>query len=196
MEKLDVVVKVVDDFLKLVVVIDLDEMVIDNIVFFVCDLDDCYMYDVWDIWLLWECDGKFMLIFGVKEFLDYVNGFGVVICYILDWVDEQKLYMFVILIQFGLLQVSEENVLLLGLFKVECCVIVSVDYQIVLLIGDMLYDFDVCFRKMLLDDQKCMVVEESVKWGIEWIVLFNVSYGIWLKVLLFEWDVVLVIEVW
>ena len=195
-EKLDAAVKAANDPSKLAVVTDLDETVIDNTALLARDLADCHMYDAWDTWLPWERDGKPTLIPGAKEFLDHANGLGVAIRYISDRADEQKSHTLATLTQLGLPQVSEENVLLLGPPKVERRAIVSADHQIVLLIGDTLHDFDARFRKTPLDDQKRTVAEESAKWGTEWIVLPNASYGTWSKAPLSEWDAAPVIEAW
>lgn len=194
--RLDAAVKGAADPSKLAVVTDLDETVIDNTALLARDLANCHTYDVWDTWLPWERDGKPTLIPGAKEFLDHADSLGVTIRYISDRADEQKSHTLKTLTELGLPQISEDRVLLLGPPKVERREIVSKDHQIVLLIGDTLHDFDARFRKTPLDQQKATVTEEAAKWGTEWIVLPNASYGTWSKAPLTAWDAETVIEEW
>ncbi len=195
-ERLDSAVEGAEDPSKLAVVTDLDETVIDNTPLLARDLNDCHMYDAWDTWLPWERDGKPTLIPGAKEFLDHADSLGVTIRYVSDRSDEQKEHTIATLTELGLPQVSPESVLLLGPPKVERRDIVSADHQIVLLIGDTLHDFDGRFRKTPLEDQKATVAEEAAKWGAEWIVLPNASYGPWSEAPLTAWDAEPVIEEW
>lgn len=195
-DKLDAAVTQVADPAKLAVVTDLDETVIDNTPLLARDLANCHMYDVWDTWLPWERDGKPTLIPGALEFLNHANDLGVTIRYISDRADEQKPHTLNTLTELGLPQVGEDSVLLLGPPKVERRDIVSADHQIVLLIGDTLHDFDGRFRKTPLEDQRATVLEEAAKWGTEWIVLPNASYGTWSEAPLAGWEAETVIEEW
>lgn len=195
-EKLNAAVKAVDDPSTLAVVTDLDETVVDNSPLLARDLANCHMYDAWDTWLPWERDGKPKLIPGAKEFLDHADSMGVAIRYISDRAHEQKEHTLATLTELGLPQISEDNVLLLGPPKVERRAIVSANHQIVLLIGDTLHDFDGRFRKTPLDEQQATVAEEAAKWGTEWIVLPNASYGTWSEAPLTVWDAEPVIEEW
>lgn len=194
--RLDAAVAGAEDPAKLAVVTDLDETVIDNSALLARDLANCHMYDVWDTWLPWERDGTPTLIPGAKEFLDHANAAGVTIRYISDRSDEQKASTVATLEQLGLPQISDESVLLLGPPKTERRDIVSADHQIVLLLGDTLHDFDGRFRKTPLDEQKATVDEEAAKWGAEWIVFPNASYGTWSETPLTAWDAETVIEEW
>lgn len=195
-EKLDAAVAAAEDPSKLAVVTDLDETVIDNTALLARDLANCHVYDAWDTWLPWERDGKPVLIPGAKEFLDHADGLGVAIRYISDRADEQKDHTLATLTDLGLPQVGPETVLLLGPPKVERREIVGTDHQIVLLLGDTLHDFDGRFRKTPLEDQKATVAEEAAKWGTEWIVFPNASYGTWSEAPLTAWDAEPVIEEW
>ncbi|RJL10286.1 5'-nucleotidase [Paracoccus siganidrum] len=195
-EKLDAAVAAAEDPSKLAVVTDLDETVIDNTALLARDLANCHVYDAWDTWLPWERDGKPALIPGAKEFLDHADSLGVAIRYVSDRADEQKDHTLATLTDLGLPQVSPETVLLLGPPKVERREIVAADHQIVLLLGDTLHDFDGRFRNTPLDDQKATVAEEAAKWGTEWIVFPNASYGTWSEAPLTAWDAETVIEEW
>lgn len=195
-ERLKAAVAAAPDPGKLAVVTDLDETVIDNTPLLARDLADCHTYDAWDTWLPWERDGAPALIPGAKEFLTYADSLGVAIRYISDRADEQKEHTLETLTELGLPQVSPETVLLLGPPKVERREQVAADHQIVLMLGDTLHDFDGRFRKTPLEDQKATVAEESAKWGTEWIVFPNATYGTWSEATLTEWDAEPVIEEW
>lgn len=194
--KLDAAVAAAKDPSKLAVVTDLDETVIDNSALLARDLANCHTYDAWDTWLPWERDGTPALIPGAKQFLQHADSLGVTIRYISDRADEQKSHTLATLTKLGLPQISAESVLLLGPPKVERRAIVSADHQIVLLLGDTLHDFDGRFRKTPLADQRATVAAESAKWGTEWIVFPNASYGTWSKAPLTAWDAKTVIEPW
>ncbi|SDR30430.1 5'-nucleotidase, lipoprotein e(P4) family [Pseudovibrio sp. Tun.PSC04-5.I4] len=195
-QKLAAAVKKAADPSKLAIVSDLDETVIDNTALLARDLANCHTYDVWDTWLPWERNGKPTLIPGAKEFLDYANDLGVAIRYISDRSDKQKDYTLATLKELGLPQISAETVLLLGPPKVERRASVSKDYQIVLMLGDTLHDFDGGFRKTPLDDQKALVDENAAKWGTEWIVFPNTAYGTWSEEPLTIWSDETIIEKW
>lgn len=194
--RLDAAVAAADDPSKLAVVTDLDETVIDNTELLARDLANCHTYDGWNTWLPWERDGKPTLIPGAKEFLDHADSLGVAIRYISDRSDEQKDFTLKTLTDLGLPQVSPENVLLLGPPKVERREIVAKDHQIVLMLGDTLHDFDGRFRKTPLNEQRATVDQEAAKWGAEWIVFPNASYGTWSEAPLIAWDAEPVIEEW
>ncbi|MFV0301297.1 MAG: 5'-nucleotidase, lipoprotein e(P4) family [Paracoccus sp. (in: a-proteobacteria)] len=194
--RLDAAVQGAADPAKLAVVTDLDETVIDNTALLARDLANCHTYDVWDTWLPWERDGNPTLIPGALDFLNHANELGVTIRYVSDRADQQKASTLATLTALGLPQVSEDSVLLLGPPKTERRDLVSKDHQIVLLLGDTLHDFDGRFRKTPLDQQKATVTEEAAKWGKEWIVFPNASYGTWSEAPLTAWAAEEVIEPW
>lgn len=194
--KLDAAVAAAKDPSKLAIVTDLDETVIDNSALLARDLANCHTYDAWDTWLPWERDGTPALIPGAKQFLQHADSLGVTIRYISDRADKQKSHTLATLNKLGLPQISVQSVLLLGPSKVERRAIVSADHQIVLLLGDTLHDFDGRFRKTPLADQRATVAAEAGKWGGEWIVFPNASYGTWSKAPLQGWDAKSVIEPW
>lgn len=186
--RLDAAVEGVEDRAKLAVVTDLDETVIDNSALLARDLTNCHTYDGWDTWTHWEREGKPVLIPGAKEFLDHANSLGVSIYYISDRTDEFKDATLASLNELALPQVKPETVLLLGPPKVERREIVEKDHKIIMLLGDTLHDFDGGFRKTPLDVQKALVHEKADKFGKEWIMLPNASYGTWSKADLQGWD--------
>ncbi|MGE8498403.1 MAG: 5'-nucleotidase, lipoprotein e(P4) family [Pseudomonas sp.] len=194
--KLDAAVAAADDPSKLAIVTDVDETVIDNSALLARDLANCHTYDGWDTWLPWERDGTPTLIPGAKKFLEHADSLGVVIRYVSDRSDEQKAHTLETLQKLDLPQVSAQSVLLLGPPKIERRAIVAADYQIVMLLGDTLHDFDARFRKTPVSEQRASVDAEAGKWGVEWIVFPNAGYGTWSKEPLKAWDAKPVIEKW
>jgi 5'-nucleotidase (lipoprotein e(P4) family) len=195
-ERIDAAVKGVADPSSLAIVSDLDETVISNMALLARDVLNCHSFDRWDTWTPWERDGVPTLIPGAKEFLDHVDSLGVTIRYISDRMGNQKSYTLATLEKLGLPQVSDESVMLLGLTKAERRAQVDEEFEIVLLLGDTLHDFDARFRKTPLEVQKAVVAEETAKWGKQWIVLPNASHGTWAKAELEAWDAETVLEGW
>lgn len=194
--RLDQAVEGVSDPATLAVVTDLDETVIDNTALLARDLADCHMYDAWDTWLPWERDGMPVLIPGALEFLAHADDLGVTIRYVSDRSDEQKADTLATLTALGLPQISEASVLLLGPPKVERRDLVAAEHRIVLMLGDTLHDFDGRFRKTPLDVQRATVAEEAGRWGAEWIVFPNASYGTWSDAPLTAWTAPQLIQPW
>lgn len=194
--RLDHAVEGVEDPSTLAVVTDLDETVIDNTALLARDIADCHMYDAWDTWLPWERDGIPAVIPGAIDFLIHADSLGVTIRYVSDRSDDQKVDTLATLTALGLPQVSSESVLLLGPPKVERRDLIAQDHRIVLLLGDTLHDFDGRFRKTSLEDQRTTVAEEANRWGAEWIVFPNASYGTWSEAPLTAWSAAQVVEPW
>lgn len=194
--RLDAIVKDAEDPSKLAIATDLDETAIDNTALLARDLANCHTYEVWDTWLPWERDGKPTLIPGALEFFNYADSLGVKVFYISDCAEEQQAYTVDLLNELGFPQVSDETVMLLGPTKVDRRAKITADHKLIMLLGDTLADFDGRFKKTPLEEQKVTVDEESDKWGAEWIVLPNASYGSWADAPLTAWDAEIVIEEW
>jgi len=79
-------------------------------------------------------------------------------------------------------------VLLYGTTKVERRAVVSEDHQIVLLLGDTLHDFDGVFHKADTATKREKVDENRARFGADWIVLPNATYGEWSEAPLTAWD--------
>lgn len=194
--RLDTIVEDAEDPSKLAIVTDLDETAIDNTALLARDLANCHMYDAWDTWLPWERDGKPTIIPGALEFFKHADDLGVKIFYVSDRAEEQTNYAIDMLNELDFPQVSEETVLLLGPSKVDRREKISADHEIIMLLGDTLADFDGRFKGTPIDEQKGTVDEEADKWGAEWIVLPNSTYGTWSDAPLTAWDAETVIEEW
>jgi len=174
---------------RLAVVTDLDETVIDNSDLLVRDMQACHDYTTWDTWKDWERNGHPRLIPGAKDFLDYADEKGIAIFYISDRYDENKAQTVASLEKLELPQVSNDSVLLLGPPKQERRAGVSADYKIVMQLGDTLHDFSEEFVSSVpLDKQHELVEQQADRFGQDWIVLPNATYGTWRKADLTAWD--------
>lgn len=174
---------------KLAVVTDLDETVIDNSALLVRDMQACHNYTSWDTWKHWEREGEPRLIPGAKEFLDYADGKGVAIFYVSDRYDENKAATIASLEGLGLPQVGPDSVLLLGPPKQERRAAVEKGHTVVLQLGDTLHDFSEEYVSSVpLDRQRDLVGEQAERFGRDWIVFPNATYGTWRKADLQAWD--------
>ncbi|WP_347267073.1 5'-nucleotidase, lipoprotein e(P4) family [Paracoccus sp. (in: a-proteobacteria)] len=179
-----------DDPSKLAVVTDLDETAIDNTALLVRDMQNCHVYDSWDTWGDWELRGKPRVIPGALEFFDFADKAGVAIYYISDRFGEpeNKAATIATLKELGFPQVSDDHVLLYGTSKAERRAVVEKDHQIVLLLGDTLHDFDGVFRKATTDVKRAEVDKNAARFGADWIVFPNPTYGEWSTAPLDAWD--------
>lgn len=179
-----------EDPSRLAVVSDLDETAIDNTALLVRDMQHCHVYDTWDTWGDWELRGKPTAIPGALEFFDFADKAGVAIYYISDRFGEpeQKAATIATLKELGFPQVSDDHVLLYGTSKAERRAVVAKDHQIVLLLGDTLHDFDHVFRKAPTEVKRDEVDRNAARFGADWIVFPNATYGDWSTAELTSWD--------
>lgn len=173
---------------KLAIVTDLDETVIDNSALIARDVAACHDFSGWDTWKDWERTGKPTLIPGAKDFLDYADSQGVAIFYISDRYDENKDATMATLAALALPQVAADRVLLLGPPKGDRRALAGKDHRIVLMLGDTLHDFDTPFEGKDAAPQKARVAETADRFGVDWIVLPNPTYGDFSKSELSGWD--------
>ncbi len=173
---------------KLAIITDLDETVIDNTALLARDMQQCHDYTTWDTWGAWEQDGHPALINGAKDFLDRADQLGVDIYYISDRSVENLDATLASLEELGLPQVDEDQVLLLGPPKQERRAKVQSGHRVLMQLGDTLHDFDQRFAGSPLTQQRSLVEQNVEKFGDEWIVLPNPTYGSWSKAALDVWD--------
>lgn len=174
---------------KPAVVLDLDETVLDNSALLVRDVNNCHDYTSWDTWSDWEIKGHPRLIPGAKDFVDFVTQQGVKIFYVSDRYNENKAYTLKTLNELHLPQVGSDNVLLYTGAKKERRDAIRKNYDIIMLLGDSLPDFNAMFKnKKPANEQRGLVGEEANHFGNDWIVLPNASYGSWTHAPLHAWD--------
>lgn len=172
----------------LAIITDLDETVIDNSALLVRDLKACHDYTSWDTWGDWEKEGEPTLIPGAKAFLDYASDHDVAIYYISDRLEENHAHTMETLKTLGLPQVDREHVLLLGPPKQARRASVEKDHRVVMQLGDTLHDFSEDFAKKSLNDEYQAVQDNAERFGNDWIVLPNATYGSWSDATLDGWD--------
>ncbi len=172
----------------LAIATDLDETVIDNTPLLVRDMRACHDYTTWDTWSHWEREGSPELMPGAAEFLDFADENGVAIYYISDRFQENEAATIETLRNLGLPQVDEDTVKLYGPTKEERRAEAEQEHEIVLLLGDTLADFADVFDDAPLDAQKEAVAANAERFGAEWIVFPNASYGDWDGAELTGWD--------
>lgn len=168
------------DAKNLAIVTDLDETVLDNSDVFVHDLKQCEDYTQWKSWDAWEKSGQPELIAGSLAFLQFADQQGVKIFYVSDRSEKYRASTLHALRQLKLPQVKTEQILLYGTSKEQRRQSVAKDYQIVLLLGDTLHDFSPEFSNQQSKQERVSAVSQNKsKFGYEYIVLPNVSYGAW-----------------
>ncbi|PAU76037.1 5'-nucleotidase, lipoprotein e(P4) family [Halomonas salipaludis] len=177
------------DDANLAIITDLDETVIDNTELLVRDMNLCHDYTVWDTWLHWEREGTPRLIPGAMDFLEFADEQGVAIYYVSDRYEENKQDSLATLEALGLPQVSDDTLLLLGPPKQERRDVVDENYTLVMQLGDTLHDFSEEFvSDVPLDEQHERVEAHAERFGVDWIVFPNATYGTWEEAELEEWD--------
>lgn len=164
---------------NLAIMTDLDETVIDNSALLVRDMQACHDFTGWDTWKVWEREGHPRLIPGARKFLNYADSQGVTIFYVSDRYEENKASTLATLRSLHLPQVSDAQVRLLGPSKGERRAAIERDHDLVLQLGDSLADFSSDFHHADLKDQHRLVAEDDARFGDDWIMFPNASYGSW-----------------
>ncbi len=184
------------DLSKLAIITDVDETVIDNSELIVRDMNACHEFTTWDTWKVWEREGQPKLIPGALEFLSHVNKTGVSIYYVSNRYQENKSSTLATLKQLKLPQVNDAHVLLYGPPKTERRASVKKDHILIMQLGDSLHDFSGDFAKVKRDMKKsrALVKKNSDKFGTEYIVFPNSTYGYWSKAKLNAWTAPLKIK--
>lgn len=173
---------------ELAIITDLDETVIDNSALLVRDMQACHDFTTWDTWKHWEREGEPSLIPGARAFLEFADEQGVAIYYVSDRYEENKSATLATLEALGLPQVSEQSVMLLGPPKGERRAVVAEQYALVMQLGDTLHDFSDVFAGVELEEQKRLVDENAERFGQDWIVFPNATYGSWRNAELDAWQ--------
>ncbi|XKE44926.1 5'-nucleotidase [Halomonas organivorans] len=178
----------------LALITDLDETVLDNSALLARDMADCHDYTTWDTWKHWEREGEPRLIPGAKAFLDYADDHGVSIYYVSDRYQENEAATVATLEALGLPQVSEESVMLLGPPKAERRAAVTEAHALVMQLGDSLHDFAGEFADADLAEQRDLVESRADRFGRDWIVFPNATYGDWSEAELDAWQAPIEVE--
>ncbi|WP_459480945.1 5'-nucleotidase, lipoprotein e(P4) family [Clostridium saccharoperbutylacetonicum] len=162
------------------VVLDLDETVLNNYGSEIGDFLDGkpYSSDRWHAWVLKE---KATVIPGADKFLDTANTLGVQVYYISNRSVTEQDATINNLKKLGLPHADKAHVLVKtdSSSKQARVDAVAKDNNIVMYVGDNLGDFPADFYNKLNDARKDIVEKNIDKFGTEYIILPNATYGDW-----------------
>lgn len=166
----------------LAIITDIDETILDNTPNSVHQAfkGQDYTEESWDEW----CDrAEAIPMAGSREFFNYADQKGVKIFYVSNRSERNRKGTVRNLLSCGYPQVKNEQILLRGVTsdKTERRASVVKDYDVVLLIGDNLGDFDHIFDSHNEADRATGVRQFGEAFGKTFIVLPNPNYGNWEK---------------
>jgi 5'-nucleotidase (lipoprotein e(P4) family) len=170
------------------VVMDLDETILDNGWFQSKQIRDQLRFDQFR-WERWEKTGgdNVRIIPGAKKFIAKLKEMGIQPVYITNRNNAAREQTMSVLKRFEI-DVPEEQLLCAdattGSNKTSRRELVAEKFQVLLYVGDNLRDFDERFRfdRTQIGDKRGQAVEElQDKFGDEWVILPNPSYGEWTK---------------
>ncbi len=178
------------------VILDLDETVIDNSPFQVYLLKSDKTYNS-DLWKSWVEDGvsQATLVPGALSFIERMEALGVTVIYISNRRDSEGERAATIdtLKNLGVKidGLSDRSTLRLLLKKDTSGKearrqAVEQKYNILVLIGDALGDFAEVFdpvEETTIESRRLEALQAQEKWGSQWFVLPNPTYGAWQRIL-------------
>lgn len=162
------------------IVLDIDETVLDNIPYQAAAIKGGFGYPVQ--WAEWMESANAEPLAGVTEFLQLAANTGVNIFYVSNRKEVFKEATIRNLQAKGLPFADEAHVLLRvsGNEKESRRKSISAEYEIIMLVGDNLGDFDSMFETDA-DVRMTATLEYAGQFGKKWIVLPNAVYGSWLE---------------
>lgn len=189
-ERLEELVDEADgDAEDLAIISDLDETALDNSELLARDMAECHGYTDWETWDHWEREGTARVIPGALEFFERADELGVTIFYLSDRTEENFDDTAAMLQELDFPQADQEDqILLLGPPKQERRESVEADYELIMQLGDTLHDFHDGYAGADLEEQHELIEEHADRWGNDWFVLPNPTYGTWEEADLDEWD--------
>ncbi|WDV46660.1 5'-nucleotidase, lipoprotein e(P4) family [Clostridiaceae bacterium M8S5] len=165
---------------KQAIVVDADETVIDNTPYQAYLIGNNFGYSS-STWNKWVDAQKAQAMPGAKEFLSYCKEKGVEVFYITN----RKMVGYQATVnnlkELGFPNVDEKHMLLRtdSSDKEERRKKVKDEYNILLYMGDNLNDFSSEFGKKTVEERFSVTDSNKDKFGIDWIVLPNPTYGEW-----------------
>lgn len=191
-ERLDDYLKNKQGGKKPAVVLDLDETVLDNMPLAAKGITEGFDYTEWgEDWQNWVDAASANLIPGAKDFLNHANERGVKIFYISNRLAKNQKPTIENMKKLGLPQVSKDNVMLWGESgtKKERRRKIRKHYDILLLIGNSLYDLSSEFIHRSTKQQIATVEKRAEEFGKRFIILPNSAYGdYWVDAKLEAWE--------
>jgi 5'-nucleotidase (lipoprotein e(P4) family) len=164
----------------LAVVFDIDETLLDNSYYEanLIETNTTYTGETWKEWSDMECATA---IPGAIDFLNYVKSKGVEIIYISNRRENELETSIVNMEKVGFPAVSKEKYFFRTdeSSKINRRAMVTEKYNVILLLGDNLNDFDGIFENRSENMGKNVVEANKNKFGQEFIILPNPMYGKW-----------------
>ncbi|HEX9027242.1 MAG TPA: 5'-nucleotidase, lipoprotein e(P4) family [Clostridium sp.] len=162
------------------VVLDLDETVLNNYGSEIGDYLDRQPYSA-DRWTAWVLKEKATIIPGADTFLSVAKSLGIQIYYISNRSTAEQDATIDNLTKLGLPNNDKEHVLVKtdNSSKQARVDAVAKTNNIIMYVGDNLGDFPADFYKKLNNERKEIVEKNKDKFGTEYIILPNATYGDW-----------------
>jgi len=168
------------DSMPLAVITDVDETVLDNSPSAAKDILNGRTYNdsAWKIWV--DLAGAEAMP-GAVEFFNFAAQHGVQCFYITNRKEDQKAATMKNLQQQGFPHVDSRHVMMRGAVsnKEPRRMEVARNYNVVLLLGDNLNDFDDLFFEKFVTERNTNVDKVQALFGSKYIVLPNATYGDW-----------------
>lgn len=161
-------------------VVDIDETVLDNTPFEIKCIETGKGYSG-DSWIKWTGMGKAKALPGALEFLKYAKSKNVDVFYVSNRKPAEKQATLKNLDSLGFPYADTTHLVLRTKesSKEERRLKISVDYEIIMYIGDNIADFDGIFDKRGDDLGFSLVEQNKSKFGNTFIMLPNPMYGDW-----------------
>jgi len=168
----------------LAIITDIDETVLDNSPYFVALAKRGEIYSD-SSWVKWTAKVKCDTVPGAAHFLKYAAGKGLTIFYITNRFEQERLPTLKNLNKWGLPQAESAHLFLMNSddSKESRRLLVQKKYNIVLLLGDSLGDFDKFFDHLSDNERTAHTQQMAALFGAKFIVLPNAMYGTWEDVL-------------
>lgn len=163
------------------VILDIDETVLDNSPYNVKLLKEGkeYSQDSWDEWVKLE---KAELVPGVLDFMSFLRDNSIKAIFISNRKDYLLKNTYNNLFKKGI-ELTDGDILLDNNTSKSERRELTIEYEVLLLIGDNLADFDTRFEEVLSIQERSQLVEKefSSEFGNKFIILPNPLYGDWQK---------------
>ena len=168
------------DSMPMAIITDVDETILDNIPSAAKDILNGRTYND-SAWKIWVNLAIAKAMPGAVEFFNYAAQHGVQCFYITNRREDQKAATMRNLRQQGFPQVDSMHVMMKGSTsdKETRRMVVAKKYNVVLLLGDNLNDFDDLFFEKFITDRNANVDKMQSVFGSKYIVLPNATYGDW-----------------
>lgn len=169
-----------DETMKKAVIVDVDETVLDNTPFEIKCIETGKGYSS-EAWIKWTGLGKAKALPGALEFLTYAKSKGVEVFYVSNRKIAERSSTLKNLDSLGFPYADTTHMLFRTKesSKEERRKSIAANYEIVLMVGDNLTDFDMIFEKRGDDLGFSLVEQNKSKFGDKFIILPNPMYGDW-----------------